>query len=380
MSQSESNYDPRTGVSIHDPSNPTPNKKASKTPSSQGASIHVPGVTPDFEKKRGFWQNLKDPFINIPVVGGVAEAIYDVLPIDNAIRSGEEFKKGNWVGGLGNLGLAGLETAALVYTGGAASAAVKGTSGAAKLARGALNTVGPNRYVIGMNTAENYWPGGDKPAPAPAAPANPTVQAASAADFRKWEESQKPPKTPEQLAAEEAARQKALKDAQDKERLDNLARELGIAGGTLAPLTPEQIEAIASQERAAQRQYDNLLNQYLLQERQGRQRQEAEVGQARRQAAGQQQDISTQLAALGMDVSPGSALSGETAVFQEQQAREAASIRTLADILAQAASGRTVARSDLEAALGAVNKERVTMQTANTQANLDRYLSMIAEQ
>jgi hypothetical protein len=379
MSQSESNYDPRTGVSIHNPSNPTPNKKASKTPSSQGASIHVPGVTPDFEKKRGFWQNLKDPTINIPVVGGALEAVYDVLPIDNAIRSAEEFKKGNWVGGVGNLGIAGLETAALFFPG-VGSAAVKGTSTAAKLGRGALNTVGPNKWVIGMNAAENYWPGGDKPAAATPAPANPTVQAASAADFRKWEESQKPQKTEDELAAEEAARQAALREAEAKANRERIARELGIAGGTLAPLTPEQIEAIASQERAAQRQYDNLLNQYLLQERQGRQGQEAAVGQARREAAGQQQDISTQLAALGMDVSPGSALSGETAVFQEQQAREAASIRNLADILAQAASGRTVARSDLESALGAVNKERVTMQTANTQANLDRYLSMIAGQ
>jgi hypothetical protein len=381
MSQRPSNYDPRTGVA---PS--TTGQSARRTPAAAPAqgglsgfldrnygqnyeayNTRFPGVT---RGESQFLEAVKNPFTPVPVVGGYLNSGYKALPFENAVQAAEDLREGDYLGAAGQAATGVAQTLTL----GLGGLAAKGGGFLAK----ALPFVGkPQTSAVG-NVVGTAITGGPKAASA--APANPTVQAASAADFRRLEESQKPQKTEAELAAEEAARQAAAREAEAKANRERIARELGIAGGTLAPLTPEQIEAIASQERAAQRQYDNLLNQYLLQERQGRQGQEAAVGQARREAAGQQQDISTQLAALGMDVSPGSALSGETAVFQGQQAREAASIRNLADILAQAASGRTVARSDLEAALGAVNKERVTMQTANTQANLDRYLSMIAGQ
>jgi len=380
----ETSYDPRTGTWT---ATSTPAR-----PATTGASIQGEG-TPS-AKKRGFWDFTKDPFgennSGWQKVGNIA---WDVLPVDNAVRMGEEVGKGHWGEAAKNLGIGAVDTVNLL-TLGTGSAATSGVRGAIQGFRAAKGLTGGARAAqLGLRVTNpatiwgNLLQGAgfpilgtflrkDKPDLPGLYSGTPTVPAASAADFRRFESGNKPVKTAEELAAEQAAKQAA--DA--KARREQIARELGIAGGTLAPLTPEQINAIAEQERMAQRQYDDLLNQYLLQERQGRLGKEAAVGQARREAAGQGQDISTQLAAMGMDVSPGSALSGETAVFQGQQAREAAAIRSLADILAQAASGRTNAKSALEAALSGVNKERAMMQTANTQANLDRYLAMIAGQ
>jgi len=146
--------------------------------------------------------------------------------------------------------------------------------------------------------------------------------------------------------------------------------------GGLVGLTPEQISVIAMQERALQREYDDLMNQFLLQERQGRQEEGVVRSAARREAAGAAQDLGTQLAASGLGLSPASAISAEESVARARQQQEAAAIRGLSDILAQIESGRTSAKSNLRKGKTSVKQARKEAQIANTLAQQAAFYNM----
>ena len=151
--------------------------------------------------------------------------------------------------------------------------------------------------------------------------------------------------------------------------------QASIPGG-LVGLTPDQVEALAMQERELQRQYDELLNQFALNETQGRQQEAALRGAARREAAGSGQDLATQLAIAGLDESPAPAIAAEQIIGGRQRAQEAAAVRSLADLLAQLESGRTTAASELTKGKTTVAQRRKQAQIANTLAEQVRMYEM----
>ena len=146
--------------------------------------------------------------------------------------------------------------------------------------------------------------------------------------------------------------------------------------GGLVGLTPDQVEALAMQERELQRQYDELLNQFALNETQGRQQEAALRGAARREAAGSGQDLATQLAIAGLEESPAPAIAAEQIIGGRQRAQEAAAVRSLADLLAQLESGRTTAASELTKGRTTVAQRRKQAQIANTLAEQIRMYEM----
>jgi hypothetical protein len=146
------------------------------------------------------------------------------------------------------------------------------------------------------------------------------------------------------------------------------------------PLTPEQIIALAQQERELQNQYDTLLNALSLQETQGRQAESATRGAARREAAGTGQDIATQLAIAGLDTSPAPAIAGRQITGGRQQAEEMSAIKTLTDLLAEIQSGRTSASTQLAMGKTNVARGRAQAQIGNTLAEQLRLYGLFGGQ
>jgi len=215
--------------------------------------------------------------------------------------------------------------------------------------------------------------------PAPAAPG-------SAADFRRWEELGKTgvfpgssqttrpgPVGPTTITPIEiepilpAGAPGSTTPAAPEIRPPKLVEPA--ASGSLSPLTPEQIQALALQERELQSQYDALLNALTLQETQARQAEGAARGAARREAVGSRQDFATQLAAAGLDTSPAPAIAVGQITGSRQQAQEMAAARSLLDILAEAEAKRVGAKAQLAQGKTGVERARIEQQTANTLAD-----------
>lgn len=346
------------------------------------------------------WNTFKDPFKGIPVVGGALEAVYDSLPVDNVIRMGEEIGKGNWAGAAGNLGIGALETAALFLPGsgmlaksGAKPVANVGlrTIGkqlAAREGKAALTTagkfiareVGPSKAGVAFRAFDNYLMA--KPASAASVPAT-----ASAANFRRFEEATKP--TQPNAGSFRMAEEASMKKYRELQRQKNLAAGGGTGAGTgagstvagaaavaapksldsiLGALTPDQLEQVATKRRELQSQYDLLGAGYTRQEAEGRAAQEQADMLARNVAAGEGQNLATNLGAIGMDLSPVSAIVGQEGISNTQAQQQAQASRTLAELLGQIEAGRAKRESDY--ALGATQLEKLKqlMRIQNTMA------------
>lgn len=345
------------------------------------------------------WNTFKDPFKGIPVVGGALEAVYDSLPVDNVIRMGEEIGKGNWAGAASNLGIGALETAALFLPGSGLLAKSAGkpvaqvglrTIGkqlAGKQGKAALTTagkfvareVGPSKAGVGFRALDNYF--GAKPASAAAAPA------ASAANFRRFEEANKP--TQPNAGSFRMAEEASMKKFRALQRQKSLASGGGAGAGTgagtgatvagnapvtapkdldsiLGALTPDQLDQVAMQRRQLQSQSDLLDAAFTQQSAQGRAAQEQADMLARNVAAGESQNLATNLANIGMDLSPVSAIVGGEGISNTQAQQQAQANRTLAELLGQIEAGRAKQQSDYSLGLTQLEKLKQLMRIQNT--------------
>ena len=404
-----------------------------------------------------FWDRIKDPFKGVPVVGGALEAAYDMLPIDNAVRSAEEFSKGNWAGGLGNLGYGALETAAL-FVPGAGSAALKGASAAAKgattarkagviakglskgktygsalsaapartLAGSALKFARPDVPSFAMNTLSNYTT--SKPATAKSVISGLPRTTASAANFRMMEEKQKAdarkkadakknPKLPTgKITRYSAVPAPATAPAPapaptgtggpgfefsglptlDLSNIDFSGMDLsgidlsGVAvppeqtaadalDKNLAPLTTEQEEQLATQNRQLEAEYARLAAAFTKQDAEARAAEQQARGLAQNIAAGESQNLRTQLASIGMDESPGPAIVGQESIAAQSTAQQAAARGSLSQLLAQIEADK--AKAEAQKLLGQTDLEKVRNQLriSNSLANLQSMFEQFGE-
>ena len=145
---------------------------------------------------------------------------------------------------------------------------------------------------------------------------------------------------------------------------------LGAAPGGLAGLSPDQTYQFAMEERLLQKQYDELLNQLNLDEKQAT----ADTATARygiqREAATGGQDLATQLAAAGLDFSPASAIGAEQLVQGGRAQQEAAATKNLANLIADFQKQKTQAKGnmDISKLLSQINRGR--QQISNTIGNV----------
>jgi hypothetical protein len=419
----------------------------------------------------GFWDRLKDPFEGVPYVGAGLEAAYDMLPIDNFVRSGEEFSKGNWASGLGNLGYGALETAAL-FVPGAGSAALKGASAAAKgattarkagvIAKGlskgktyygalksapvktvtgsALKYARPDKASFAVGALRNYTT--DKPATAKTVISGLPRTTASAANFRMLEEKQKADARPRSSAAnfrmleekQKADAKKKLKlptgkitrysavpapatapapapaptgtggpgfefsglPTLDLSNIDFSGMDLsgidlsGVAvppeqtaadalDKNLAPLTTEQEEQLATQNRQLEAEYARLAAAFTKQDAEARAAEQQARGLAQNIAAGESQNLRSQLASIGMDESPGPAIVGQESIAAQSTAQQAAARGSLSQLLAQIEADK--AKAEAQKLLGQTDLEKVRNQLriGNSLANLQSMFEQFGE-
>jgi len=147
-----------------------------------------------------------------------------------------------------------------------------------------------------------------------------------------------------------------------------------VAPGGLMPLSPEQMQTMLENERLLQKEYDNLLNQLALSEKQST----LDAASARygiqREAAGSSQDLARQLAIAGLDESPSSAISAEQMVQGRRTSQEASVAKNLADLIAQIQQQRVQAGSDRELGLLQLKQQADQNRILNTRDYLiDQY-------
>jgi hypothetical protein len=138
------------------------------------------------------------------------------------------------------------------------------------------------------------------------------------------------------------------------------------APGGLQPLTPEQMQMMLEQERALQREYDNLLNQLSLSEKQGNLDAVSSRYGIQREASGSAVDMASKLAMLGMDESPASAIGAEQMVQGRRTSQEASVAKNLADLIAQIQQQRVQAGSSKDLGLLRLKQQADQNRISNT--------------
>jgi hypothetical protein len=118
------------------------------------------------------------------------------------------------------------------------------------------------------------------------------------------------------------------------------AGKLGLLG-----LDPDQLAQTGESLTSLEKMYQDALNQYTLAEQQGQQGYTQNVQGARRQATGTEQDLASQLAASGLDISPASAFGAGQIANAPRQAQETAARKSLDQLLAEITTGRTQAKT-----------------------------------
>lgn len=154
----------------------------------------------------------------------------------------------------------------------------------------------------------------------------------------------------------------------------------GAAPGGLVGLTPDQTYQIAMQDRLLQKQYDELLNQLALQEKQATLDTATSRYGIQREAATSGQDLATQLAAAGMDFSPASAIGAEQLVQGNRIQQEAAASKNLANILSEIKQAKVKAKGDMDLGKLLNQIDRGRQQVSNTIANVGGYYNRIGGQ
>lgn len=118
------------------------------------------------------------------------------------------------------------------------------------------------------------------------------------------------------------------------------AGKVGLLG-----LDPDQLAQTGESLTSLEKMYQDALNQYTLAEDQGRQGYTQNVQGARRQATGTEQDLASQLAASGLDISPASAFGAGQIANAPRQAQETAARKSLDQLLAEITTGKTQAKT-----------------------------------
>jgi NADPH:quinone reductase-like Zn-dependent oxidoreductase len=120
------------------------------------------------------------------------------------------------------------------------------------------------------------------------------------------------------------------------------------------------------QRRQIQSQSDLLDAAFTQQSAQGRAAQEQADMLARNVAAGESQNLATNLANIGMDLSPVSAIVGGEGISNTQAQQQAQANRTLAELLGQIEAGRAKQQSDYSLGLTQLEKLKQLMRIQNT--------------
>ena len=139
-----------------------------------------------------------------------------------------------------------------------------------------------------------------------------------------------------------------------------------VAPGGLMPLTPEQLQMQLEQERILQRTYDDLLNQLSLSEKQSNLDAVSARYGIQREAAGNAVDMASNLAVLGMDESPASAIGAEQMVQGRRTSQEASVAKNLADLIAQIQQQRVQAGSSKDLGLLQLKQQADQNRISNT--------------
>lgn len=154
----------------------------------------------------------------------------------------------------------------------------------------------------------------------------------------------------------------------------------GAAPGGLVGLTPDQTYEIAMQDRLLQKQYDELLNQLALQEKQATLDTATSRYGMQREAATSAKDLGAQLAAAGMDFSPASAIGAEQLVQGNRIQQEAAATKNLANILSEIKQAKVKAKGDMDLGKLLNRTNRGRYQVSNTIGNIgNQYGMLVAE-
>jgi hypothetical protein len=356
-------------------------------------------------KEKKWWQVAKDTVGS--AAGAVGRAAWQALPADNLIRATQEARKGNWVGAVGNVGIAGLDTLGL-FTGGTAlriagkEALEQGTKFGAKQI---INTLGKPGTVLKnadrgapglrlLGTA--FSPGAAQIAQRAVDPVDLAGKAFNKVFYNSAPQQQTGTSRPNP-AAESAADMRRFEEAsKGKERIETAPNTIpmtpitpitppapaapGAPGGAPAPvrevaprligLSPDQIRQLAMEERALQREYDALLAGLARQEAEGRLAAGRDRAAALRQAQGRSQDLSGALAATGLSTSPAAAISAGEVTDRARIARDVNVSKTLADLISSITGEKVVAKSKLRKGKTSLRDQRRQFQIQNTMAQL----------
>lgn len=341
-------------------------------------------------------------------LSGVGREVYRSTPFDNAYRLGEElFKpvyggKTNWKNVGKEAAIGGLEAGLLVGGAGAGlrAAGPVGFRQALKAAgRGAispgkispanfvggnaarrtamfLGPVGPLGAVAGYGINKALGPAGTRGAVASPPPAASGRQQPSAADWRRFIEEDKLTSFGSSAVAEESVTPGST-PATGATPPPAATGGPGSGIGGLVGLSPEQLRQLALEERALQREYDQLLAGLSRQEAAG----QAEAGQAQAAALRAEQtrgqDFGTALAGAGLGTSPAAAISAEQSIARERAAQDVQTARTLAGLLAELSAGRASAKSNLSRGKLSLRERRNQMRIDNTLAEQARLYGMV---
>lgn len=333
----------------------------------------VKGSSDDKRNKQGWWGNAWDVVKDVgsdltkaetwanpagPNATGFLRAVGGVNtifnPISNFGAAKVDLNKGNWKGALLNTGMG-----AAGLLGGAGTLSSFGKAGAAG-ARGAglltdayriRNATKGAKVLTGLGAAGNVAALAGILTSKPGQPA--TSPKPSGRDMSM---------TAKQYA-DMAAANKNRTDAQGRSgmggpgvptTLETNERapggsSTGSAGSAgkvgLLGLDPDQLASTGESLTALEKMYQDALNQYTLAEQQGQQGYTQSVQGARRQATGTEQDLASQLAASGLDISPASAFGAGQIANAPRQAQETAARKSLDQLLAEITTGRTQART-----------------------------------
>lgn len=336
----------------------------------------VKGSSDDKRNKQGWWGNAWDVVKDVGsdltkaetwanpagpnatgllgVIGGV-NTIFN--PVSNFGAAKVDLNKGNWKGallntGLGTLGVLG-GAGTLSSFGKAGAAGAKGAGllteaykirNASKLAKtgSVLGNLGNVAALAGVLTSKPGQPTASSVLPGRTPAGSPQM-------------------TPEQYKAMVEANKNRTDAAGNSgmggRRTVPTSSGTGTGAGTggtagtgagkvgLLGLDPDQLASTGESLTALEKMYQDALNQYTLAEQQGQQGYTQNVQGARRQATGTEQDLASQLAASGLDISPASAFGAGQIANAPRQAQETAARKSLDQLLAEITTGRTQART-----------------------------------
>lgn len=206
------------------------------------------------------------------------------------------------------------------------------------------------------------------PAPAP-------VAAISAADFRMFEERTKGPKLPKGKVPRTAPVLPRKPVAAPTAPAP--AKVPGDVSSALMGLSTEQMTQVAEERDKLQRQYDLLMNTVTRDTAQAQAERDAAYMAAAQQAAGQNQDLLTQLASIGMEGSQGLVAVGAGDIGKQRAMQEAQAARGLGQLLGELESRKLQGATEFEQGKLDLNRLAALLRIQRTQEEQKRLQDLI---